>query len=330
MQDSQNSPLPLLLRGVIKENPVLVLLLGLCPFLATTTSVINGLGIGLATVFVLTLVNVTVSILRAIIPSKMRIPFYVVVIAGCVTITQLLIKAYFPTIDKALGIFIPLIAVNCIVLGRIEAFASRARVSDALFDALGMGSGFTLACLAMGAIREVLGAGTFIGYAVPWFYEHPILLFVMPTGGFLVYAFLILAMTTLVRRIERIKTKREAGEPIFAWGQAFEVSAEQGAALAEMRALMSQVKNACSSCAKVSSCNMQQYRELLKPEVLKARDLIFGFGAQYRKVRELGACPEEKRAQEIRAAAMAAAASHGSRQRATAERLVSPQGGGLS
>ena len=152
--------LSILTKGIIKENPVLVLLLGCCPTLATTTGAINGLGMGVSTLAVLVCSNIVISLLKNIIPDKVRIPCYIVVIAGFVTIVQLLLKAYLPALDAALGLFIPLIVVNCIILGRAEMFASKNSVLDSALDGLGMGIGFTLALGCMGLIREFLGSGT--------------------------------------------------------------------------------------------------------------------------------------------------------------------------
>ena len=155
--------LGILTKGIIKENPVLVLLLGTCPTLAVTTSAINGLGMGVSTMAVLVCANIVISLLKKIIPDTVRIPCYIVVIAGFVTIVQLMLKAFVPALDAALGLFIPLIVVNCIILGRAEMFASKNGVIDSALDGIGMGLGFTLALGLMGMIREFLGAGTAFG-----------------------------------------------------------------------------------------------------------------------------------------------------------------------
>ena len=152
-----------LTRGLIKENPVFRLMLGTCPTLAVTTSVLGGLGMGVAATFVLICSNVVISLLRKFIPDKVRLPAYIVVIAGFTTIVQMLVKAYLPAIDQALGIYLPLIVVNCIILGRAEAFASKHSVGLSALDGLGMGAGFTAALVIMGAIREFLGNGTLFG-----------------------------------------------------------------------------------------------------------------------------------------------------------------------
>ena len=182
-------------KGIIKENPVLVLLLGLCPTLATTTSAINGIGMGVSTMAVLICSNIVISILKNVIPGKVRIPCYIVVIAGFVTIVQLLLKAYIPALDAALGLFIPLIVVNCIILGRAEMFASKNSVLDSAIDGLGMGIGFTLALGVMGLIREFLGAGT--AFDIPIYAGTAITpagIFMLAPGGFFVFACLIAAV----------------------------------------------------------------------------------------------------------------------------------------
>ena len=158
----KKSKLSILTNGIIKENPTLVLLLGTCPFLATSSSLINALGMGLSATAVLICSNIVISMLRKVIPDKVRIPCYIVVIAGFVTLVQFVLQAYAPEINKALGVFIPLIVVNCIILGRAEAFANKNSVVDSALDGIGMGIGFTLALAAMGAIRELLGTGFFV------------------------------------------------------------------------------------------------------------------------------------------------------------------------
>ncbi len=185
------SKLQIFTKGIIKENPVLVLLLGTCPTLATTTSAINGVGMGVSTLVVLTCSNIAISALKKVIPDKVRIPCYIVVIAGFVTIVQLLLKGYVPTLDKALGLFIPLIVVNCIILGRAEMFASKNSLIDSILDGLGMGVGFTLALGCMGLIREIVGNGTAFGFALTKSFLTPMSLFMMAPGGFFVFAILI-------------------------------------------------------------------------------------------------------------------------------------------
>ena len=179
-------------KGIIKENPVLCLVLGTCPTLAVTTSAINALGMGAAATLVLLCSNVVISLLRRVIPDGVRIPAYITLIAGFVTIVQMLVKAFFPAIDQALGIFLPLIVVNCIILGRAEMFASKNSVLPSALDALGMGVGFTAAMLLMGIIRELLGAGKLFGMTVlPEAIFTPIIIFILPAGGFFVFGLLI-------------------------------------------------------------------------------------------------------------------------------------------
>ena len=188
------SKLSIVTKGIIKENPVLVLLLGTCPTLAVTTSAINGLGMGISAMVVLICSNIVISILKKVIPSTVRIPCYIVVIAGFVTIVQQLLKAYVPSLDAALGLFIPLIVVNCIILGRAEMFASKNSVVDSALDGLGMGIGFTLALGMMGLIRELLGSGTAFGITITADVLSPIGIFMLAPGGFFVYAILIAAV----------------------------------------------------------------------------------------------------------------------------------------
>lgn len=183
--------LSIVTKGIIKENPVLVLLLGTCPTLAVTTSAINGLGMGVSTMAVLICANIVISVLKKVIPNKVRIPCYIVVIAGFVTVVQLLLKAYLPALDAALGLFIPLIVVNCIILGRAEMFASKNSVIDSALDGLGMGIGFTLALGIMGLIRELIGSGTAFGISIIPEAVTPMGVFMLAPGGFFVYAILI-------------------------------------------------------------------------------------------------------------------------------------------
>ena len=192
--DKKPNKLSILTKGIIKENPVLVLLLGTCPTLATTSSAINGMGMGVSAMAVLICSNIVISLLRNIIPDKVRIPCYIVVIAGFVTIVQLMLQAFVPSLYASLGLFIPLIVVNCIILGRAEMFASKNGVVDSALDGIGMGIGFTLALGVMGAIREIFGAGTILGVAVPFLSAHPIMIVALAPGGFFVYAIMIAAI----------------------------------------------------------------------------------------------------------------------------------------
>ena len=176
-------------KGIIKENPVLTLVLGTCPTLAVTTAASNAIGMGLAATIVLIGSNAVVSALRKVIPDKVRIPAYITIIATFVTIVQMLVKAFAPAIDESLGIFLPLIVVNCIILGRAEMFASKNPVVPSMLDGLGMGIGFTAALLLMGSIRELLGAGTWFGMEI--IPALNIVIFLLPPGGFFVFGMLI-------------------------------------------------------------------------------------------------------------------------------------------
>jgi len=177
-------------KGIVKENPTFVLALGLCPTLAVSTTLANGVGMGIAATFVLFGSNIFISLIKNIVPDRIRIPCYIVVIATFVTITELVMKAYSPALDRALGIYVPLIVVNCIVLGRAEAFASKASVMDSILDALGMGLGFILALLLISGIRESLGLGTFFGHTIIKGYD-PMFIFALPSGALLVIGLLM-------------------------------------------------------------------------------------------------------------------------------------------
>lgn len=183
-------------NGIVKENPIFVLLLGMCPTLATTTSAMNGMSMGLATMAVLICTNFVISCIKSITPDKVRIPVFVVVIASFVTILQMIIKAYLPDIDKSLGIFIPLIVVNCIILGRAEAYACKNSPMASIFDGIGIGIGFTMALTLLGAVREIFGAGTCFGTTLMPESTN-ILLFVLPPGAFISLGFLIAIMNRL-------------------------------------------------------------------------------------------------------------------------------------
>ncbi|AJF05390.1 electron transport complex subunit RsxE [Geoalkalibacter subterraneus] len=188
-------------NGIWRENAVFKLLLGLCPALAVTTSAENGLGMGLATTFVLLCSNIAVSLLRNVIPGKVRIPSFIVIIASFVTVVQLTMEAFLYDLHKALGIFIPLIVCNCLILGRAEAFASRNPLRNSIGDGLGMGVGFTLALFVLGAVREVLGAGSLLGVSLFGSGYQPVLLMILPPGAFISLGFLLAAMNRIeVRR----------------------------------------------------------------------------------------------------------------------------------
>ncbi|MBO7074913.1 MAG: electron transport complex subunit E [Bacteroidales bacterium] len=188
-------------KGLIKENPILVLLLGCCPTLATTTSAINGMSMGLATTFVLIMSNLVISLLKNFIPDKVRIPCFIVVIASFVTVVQLVMQAYVPDIYETLGLFIPLIVVNCIVLGRAEAFASKNPVWPSILDGAGMGLGFTFALTVLGSIREILGSGSIFNYRFLADDAQTILIFVLAPGAFIALGYLI----AIVNRLKKTK-----------------------------------------------------------------------------------------------------------------------------
>lgn len=205
---AKESKLRYLTNGLIKENPSLVLVLGTCPTLATTSSVQNGIGMGLSTMAVLICANIVISMLRKVIPDKVRIPCYIVVIAGFVTVVQLLLQAYVQALYAALGLYIPLIVVNCIILGRAEAYAGKHGPIPSLFDGIGMGLGFTVGLTLIGMFRELIGAGTLFGIQVmPSAYE-PVNIFIMAPGAFLVLAMLV----AVQNRIKRQKSEK-TGKP---------------------------------------------------------------------------------------------------------------------
>ena len=194
----QNSVTERLINGLIKENPTFVLMLGMCPTLAVTTSAVNGLGMGLTTMVVLALSNLFISLLRKIIPDRVRIPAFIVIIASFVTVVELLLKAFIPFLYDALGLYIPLIVVNCIILGRAEAYASKNDAVSSLFDGIGMGLGFTVALTIIGAIRELLGAGEVFGlHIMPESYV-PCSIFVLAPGAFFVLA----ALTAIQNKVK--------------------------------------------------------------------------------------------------------------------------------
>ncbi len=179
------------MKGIVRDNPVFVQVLGMCPVLAVTTSVANGIGMGLATTFVLVFSTLIASTVKGVVPNQVRIPVYAVVIATFVTIADLVLKAFFPPLSASLGPYVPLIVVNCIIMGRVEAFATRNRPGISLVDALGMGAGFTLSLMVLGAVREVLGSGALLG--VPLFGEgfSPMLVMILPPGAFLTLGILM-------------------------------------------------------------------------------------------------------------------------------------------
>lgn len=241
-------------RGILQDNPVLCLLLGTCPILAVSTSAKNGLGMGIAATFVLILTNFIISLIRNLVSDKVRIPVFITVIAGVVTIIQLLIKAYVPALDKSLGIFIPLITVNCIILGRAEAFASKNNPLKSAVDGLGMGMGFTLALLLMSAIREITGNGTIFDIEIPVISAHPMNILKMPPGGFFVYGILIAGMIKLIKTVEdrRLKQKDNVDKEKTIFKKTIELDCTNET-------------HDCKGCTAKGSCGMSEYRSQLRP-----------------------------------------------------------------
>lgn len=191
-----NNNLKILVNGLIKENPTFVLLLGMCPTLGTTSSAINGMSMGLATTFVLICSNIVISLIKNLVPDKVRIPAYIVVIAAFVTMVEMVMQAYVPSLYASLGLFIPLIVVNCIVLGRAEAFAAKNKVVPSMFDGLGIGLGFTCALTLLGSVRELLGTGKVFNYAI-YPENYGMLVFVLAPGAFIALGFLIALVNKL-------------------------------------------------------------------------------------------------------------------------------------
>ena len=192
------SKLQIITKGILKENPTFVLILGMCPTLGVTSSAITGMGMGVATMAVLIMSNIVISLIKNLIPGKVRIPAFIVVIASFVTIIEMLMQAYVPSLYASLGVFIPLIVVNCIILGRAEAFASKNSVVDSALDGIGIGLGFTLSLTVIGAVREVLGAGSIFGYT---FADGVMpLLFILAPGGFIVLGYLMVLFNKVAKR----------------------------------------------------------------------------------------------------------------------------------
>ncbi len=202
-----------LTNGILKENPVFRLVLGTCPTLAVTTSAKNGIGMGLAATVVLVCSNLVISLLRKVIPDKVRIPAYITIISGFVTIVQMLLKAYLPELDKELGIFIPLIVVNCIILARAEMFANKNNAVLSILDGIGMGIGFTFALLSIGSVRELLGAGTWFGFTVTKDLFDPALIMILPPGGFLVFG-IVMGLVNKFSSMNLVKTNSCASCPL--------------------------------------------------------------------------------------------------------------------
>ena len=208
--ENKKSKLSIFTNGFIKENPILVLVLGTCPTLAVSTMASNGIGMGLCVTFVLFFSNIFISALKKIIPDQVRIPCYIVVIATFVSVLQMLLQAYLPDLNKSLGLYVPLIVVNCIILGRAEAFANKNSVVDSALDGLGMGLGYTCALTIMACIRELLGAGTIFGHVVTANLFSPMSIFVLAPGGFFTFGCLIAALNKLTKG--RVKEKQAANK----------------------------------------------------------------------------------------------------------------------
>ena len=207
MADNKTSLTKEITKGIIKENPTLVMLLGMCPTLAVTTQAMNGIGMGLATTFVLIGSNVVISALRKIIPDKVRIPAFIVIIASFVTLIGFLLEGFVPSLYESLGIYLTLITVNCIIFGRAEMFASKNGIIASACDAVGMGIGFTLALFLMGSVREIIGSGKWMGLTIPVISDNPMLLFIMPAGGFFTLGVII----ALVNKLSNKKPPQELG-----------------------------------------------------------------------------------------------------------------------
>lgn len=202
---SENGLKKTFLNGLLKENPTFVLFLGMCPTLAVTTGVSNAIGMGLSTTAVLICSNVAISMLRKVIPDKIRIAAYIVLIAGFVTVVEMLLKAYLPALSASLGIYIPLIVVNCIILGRAEAFASKNSVGRSIVDGLGMGLGFTASLSLIAAVREILGAGTFLGISLFGESFEPAVAMVLPPGAFLTLGILLAVINLIAARAKKVR-----------------------------------------------------------------------------------------------------------------------------
>jgi electron transport complex protein RnfE len=201
--------LKIFINGLVKENPLLVLMIGLCSSLAVTTKVVNGIGMGLSMTFVLLMSEVVISLFRRLIPNSIRIPVFIIVIAAFTTVIDYVLKAYFPDLSKAMGVFIPLIVVNCIIMGRVESFASKQPLAFVIPDALGMGLGYTWVLTGISLIRELLGSGTLFflpGFKLPF----SILFFILPPGGFFIFSFFI-AMNMAIKRVSGNSGKNHAG-----------------------------------------------------------------------------------------------------------------------
>lgn len=250
-ENKQNVCIERLTNGLLKENPSFVLMLGMCPTLAVTTSAFNGFGMGLSTTVVLTMSNLLISLLRKIIPDRVRMPAFIVVVASFVTIVDFLLNGFVPSLYKALGVFIPLIVVNCIILGRAESYASKNPVIPSIFDGLGMGLGFTVSLTIIGTVRELIGAGQFFGKQVIPLADPangvigytPVSIFILAPGAFLVLSFLVAIMTVVRKKME-----------------------EKGKPLAKPAGCMS--IEGCANCTIKSSCNGSKSNSTRKSDIV--------------------------------------------------------------
>lgn len=224
--------LQILLNGIFKENPVLILVLGCCSALAISVTVLGSLGMGAALTFVLVGSNVVISALRKVIPDKVRIPCYIIVVATFVTLVQMVVEAYVPTLHKSLGIFLPLIVVNCIVLGRAEMFANKNTIGDALFDGIGMGIGYTLVLVMMGMFREFFGQGTLFGFPILKGHIEGVGILNLPPGGFFTFA-LMVALVNYITRDKSVKVRDFGEEELATFADAKKVAEENKAAEAK-------------------------------------------------------------------------------------------------
>lgn len=263
-------------RGILKENPVLMLLLGTCPILAVSTTATNGLGMGIAVIVVLTMTNFIISLIRNLVNDKVRIAVYITIIAGMVTIIQMFMQAYTPDLNRSLGIFIPLITVNCIILGRAEAFAGKNGPIASAVDGLGMGLGFTLAITVMASLREIFGAGTWFGAPIPILNDNPFAIMVMPPGGFFIYGIMIAGTLAIIRWREN-NAKDKARELTRSGRVTAEAAILNEAAYAPRKEQIAQAActdGGCGSCGAAAGCGMSEYRAQMRPQKMIVPETI--------------------------------------------------------
>lgn len=262
-------------RGILKENPVLMLLLGTCPILAVSTTAMNGLGMGVAVIVVLTMTNLIISLIRNFVNDKVRIPVYITIIAGMVTIIQMFMQAYTPDLNKSLGIFIPLITVNCIILGRAEAFAGKNNPLAAAVDGLGMGLGFALAITVLASIREIFGAGAWFGTPIPILNDNPFGIMAMPPGGFFVYGIMIAGTLGIIRWREN-NAKNKARELTRTGRVTAEAAILNEAAYSPRKDQITAADctDGCGSCGAAAACGMSEFRAQMKPRKMIVPEMI--------------------------------------------------------